>query len=178
MPTQPKPPSPSSQVSVLLRLLDQAFDHKAWHGPTLRGALRGVSAAQAAARPAAGRHNVWELALHCAYWKYTVWRQLTGAKTGSFPLPGSNWFERPEKGRGGEADWKRELALLGSCHRELRAAVAALRDDQLDARPRGSKYPNRELVMGAASHDLYHAGQVSLVKRLARRGGAEARPGS
>lgn len=161
-----KTSTPQPQTQVLLRLLDQAFDHKAWHGPTLKGALRGVTAARAAKRAGPGRHNVWELALHCAYWKYTVWRQLTGAPQGSFPLAGSNWFRRPEPGAADDASWKRDLTLLATCHRDLRAAVAALEDDQLDTRPPGSKHPIRELVMGAASHDLYHAGQVSLTKRI------------
>jgi len=57
-------------------LIDQAFDHKAWHGTNLKGSLRGMTAAEAAWRPAEGRHNAWEVAIHCAYWKYTVWRRL------------------------------------------------------------------------------------------------------
>ena len=153
------------RVALLLRLLDQAFDHKAWHGPTLKGALRGVTAEVASFRPGPGRHTIWELAVHAAYWKYTVRRLLTGGERGAFPLPGSNWFAAPEAAS--ESEWKAALALLARCHRELRAAVAALADADLDRRPAGSKYPVSELVMGIASHDLYHAGQVSLIKRLA-----------
>ena len=67
-----------------LSLLDEAFERKAWHGPNLRGTLRGVTAEVAAWRPGAGRHNVWELCVHAAYWKYAVRRMLTGEKRGSF----------------------------------------------------------------------------------------------
>ncbi len=155
----------SPRVTLLLRLLDQAFDHKAWHGPTLKGALRGVTAEMADFRPGPGRHTIWELALHAAYWKYAVRRQLTDGGRGAFPLAGSNWFAPPESTS--EAEWKAALALLARCHRELRDTVAALSDADLDRTPAGSKYPVRELVMGAASHDLYHAGQMSLIKRLA-----------
>lgn len=165
MPTKSRSSAPNPRVALLLRLLDQAFDTKAWHGPTLKGALRGVTAAEASFRPGPRRHSIWELAVHAAYWKYAVRRQLTGGDRGSFPIPGSNWFAPP--GTLSEADWKAALALLARCHRELRAAVAALSDPDLDRTPAGSKYPVRELVMGAASHDLYHAGQVSLIKRLA-----------
>src|SRR5262245_41333570 len=62
---------------ALLHALDRAFDHASWHGPNLRGALRGITPARAAARPAKGRNSIWELAVHCAYWKYTVRRKLT-----------------------------------------------------------------------------------------------------
>lgn len=161
---QAKPSAPGPRVALLLRLLDQAYDRKAWHGPTLRGALRGVSAEEAAWRPAPGRHNVWELAVHCAYWKYSVLRRLVGGGRGSFPLPGSNWFERPLDRS--EAAWKEDLRLLAAMHRELRAAVATLADGALDEIPAGSKTTLEELVSGIAAHDLYHAGQVQLLKRL------------
>ncbi len=100
-------------------------------------------------------------------WKYTVRRLLTGGEKGAFPLPGSNWFTPPTVAS--EREWKAALALLARCHRDLRAAVAELSNADLDRKPAGTKYPISELVMGIASHDLYHAGQVSLIKRLAKR---------
>lgn len=61
-----------SAVKLLLRLLDESYEKSAWQGPNLKGSLRGVHAAQAAWRPAPGRHNVWELVVHAAYWKYAA----------------------------------------------------------------------------------------------------------
>ena len=69
-----------SDRDLLLRILDDAYERKAWHGTNLRGSLRGVTADEARWRPAPGRHNIWELAVHCAYWKYTVRRKLTSLK--------------------------------------------------------------------------------------------------
>src|SRR5271157_5077262 len=83
--------------SLLLDILEQGYMPKAWHGPNLRQSLRGVSAEAAAWRPAPGRHNIWEIAVHAAYWKYVVRRRLCGGKRGSFILKGSNWFLRPEE---------------------------------------------------------------------------------
>jgi hypothetical protein len=158
----PAPAGP--RVALLLRLLDQAFDRKGWHGPTLGGALRGLGAEEAAWRPAPGRHNVWELAVHCAYWKYTVLRRITGERRGSVALAGSNWFPRPEEPS--EAAWKADLALLATTHRALRAEVAAVPEARLDRVPPGSKTLLSDLVQGIAAHDLYHAGQIQLLKRL------------
>jgi hypothetical protein len=153
-------------ILSLLAQLDEAFDRRSWHGTNLRGSLRGMSAAQAARRPAPGRHNAWEIALHAAYWKYVVWRRLTGEKRGSFARPGSNWFPGPEPPT--EAAWRRDLLLLARCHRDLRAAFAALRDRDLGRRPAGGQETIGRLVRGAAAHDLYHAGQIQLLKRLSR----------
>ena len=144
------------RVQLLLRILDEAFEKKAWHGPNLKGSLRGVTPGQAAFRPAPGRHSIRELALHAAYWKYAVWRRLTGVKRGSFPLDGSNWFLRP--GVPSREEWMGERALLEAQHRRLRAAVAGLRTP-----------PPKELerqIYGVAAHDLYHTGQIQYVKRL------------
>lgn len=155
----------AARLGELLALIDEAWERRAWHGTNLRGALRGMSAAQAAWRPAPGRHNAWEEAVHAAYWKYAVRRRLTGEKRGSFALEGSNWFARPE-GVADEAAWKRDLKLLADEHRALRAIVAALDPATLDRRTPGSKHTAAFMLRGIASHDLYHAGQIQLLKRL------------
>jgi hypothetical protein len=155
-----------SEVPLLLRLLDESYEKKAWQGPNLRGALRGVTARAAAWRPSAGRHNIWELTLHAAYWKYAVWRGLTGEKRGAFPEKGSNWFVRPVSPT--ERAWRSDLALLDEQHRRLRKAVEGLSASALAGRARGSKYPTATMVYGVASHDVYHTGQIQLLKRLWR----------
>src|SRR5262245_33294914 len=116
----------SPDVSTLLEMVDQAFDHSAWHGTNLKGSIRGVSAKDAAWRPGKGRHNIWELVVHAAYWKYTVRRRLLGEKRGSFDLKGSNWFVRPEPGAGSEEAWKKDVALLFATHVSLRRAIENL----------------------------------------------------
>lgn len=156
-------------VSMLLRILDEGYERKAWQGPNLKGSLRGVRAAQAAWRPGPGRHNVWELAVHCAYWKYAVWRLLAGEKKGAFAPKGSNFFARPE-GKPTERAWRDDLGILEATHRRLRDAVAGLRDADLGKRLPGSKYATDTLVYGVASHDAYHTGQIQVVKRLWKDG--------
>jgi hypothetical protein len=148
----------------LLAGLDQAYNRRSWHGTNLRGSIRGLTLAQAVWRPGPGRHNIWEVVVHAAYWKYAVWRRLTDSRRGSFPLEGSNWFTRPEAKTA--AAWRRDLALLEQMHRQLRAAVEACPPKRLAARAPGSPFTFADLVRGAAAHDLYHAGQIQLLKRL------------
>jgi hypothetical protein len=151
------------EIPVLLDLLDEAFDKKSWHGPNLRGAIRGVTAEQAAWRPGPGRHNIWELTLHAAYWKYVVRRRLTGEKRGSFVLSGSNFFERPGNDTSENA-WKKDIEILSAEHRALRKTVAGLAPESL---PGANKWRAAlHLIRGAAAHDLYHAGQIRLLRRL------------
>src|SRR5688572_23685180 len=148
----------AKERDLLLHLVDEGYSASAWHGTTLRGSLRGVTAGEAAKRPAPGRHSIWELAVHAAYWKYTVWRKLTGAKRGSFPRAGSNWLPIPSPPTA--AAWKRDIHLLALWHRDLRTAV-----ENLDAlTPR-----RRRLIAGIALHDAYHTGQIQLVKRMIRK---------
>jgi len=144
---------------LVLALLDEGYSRKTWHGPNLRQSLKGVSAKQAAWRPAPGGHNIWELALHSAYWKYAVRRRINGGKRGSFALKGSNFFTRPEKGKATEAAWRADLALLESEHRALEAAIR-----RAFKTPRAKKlWP---ALYGIAFHDIYHAGQIRLLRRL------------
>src|SRR6516162_6607997 len=155
---------PEPEIVLLVQILDEAFDKKSWHGPNLRGAVRGLTVAQVAWRPAAERHNVWEHVVHAAYWKYIVRRRLLGEKKGSFPLNGSNWFERPVvlEARA----WLDDLALLEEMHQTMRAAVASLDPEGLRHVPTGSKVSNAAIISGIAAHDVYHAGQIQLLKRL------------
>ena len=159
--------SPTRTDPVLehaLLQIDEAYGARSWHGTNLRGSLRGVSPRVAAWRPAPGRHNIWELAVHAAYWKYAVRRRITGEKRGSFALAGSNWFGRP--GRATAAAWKADLGLLASEHRHMRGVIAGLKATDLQKRTLPGRATIGFLVRGVAAHDLYHAGQIQILKRL------------
>ena len=144
--------------------MDQAYDRRSWHGANLRGSIRRTSLKQAAWRPSPARHNIWEIVVHAAYWKYAAWRRLTGGVRGSFPVRGSNWFRRPQEAT--DAAWRADVALLDETHRALRAAVAGLQANTLHRTPRGSTVSCFALLAGVAAHDLYHAGQIQLLKKL------------
>jgi len=142
---------------LLSQIIDSGYDRKAWHGPNLRQSLRGVSAEDAAWRPAPGRHNIWEIAVHAAYWKYTVRRRLRGDPRGSFACKGSNWFVRPSSlALNKEHAWLEDKRLLEQEHQKLREAIAQARSHRIPL----------EHIYGVAFHDIYHAGQIRLLRRL------------
>jgi uncharacterized damage-inducible protein DinB len=147
-------------------MLDEAYEKQAWHGPNLRGSIRGLTAREAAWRPGPRRHSIWEIVVHAAYWKYAVRRRLLGEKRGSFPLKGSNWFVRSSKAD--EQAWRQDIALLARMHKELRSTVASPPESALGRMSPGSRHTVRRLIAGAALHDVYHAGQIQLLKRLRR----------
>src|SRR5271154_313973 len=151
-------------IRSLLLALDQAFDHPTWHGTNLRGSIRGLTPAAALWRPAAGRHNIWEEALHAAYWKYAVRQRLMGGKRGTFAMKGSNWFAAPASG--GQKEWRQARRLLDEMHTALRAVVAQFPPARLGAAVQGSKWSAFDSILGVAFHDIYHAGQVQMLKRL------------
>jgi hypothetical protein len=150
-------------IAQLLHLVDEAFDHAAWHGPTLRGAVRGVTAQQAEWRPGHGLHTIRELTLHAAYWKYAVRRRLGGG--GSFALEGSNWFEASPS-----RTWEDDVRLLVSEHRALREVIAACPARAL-RKPVDRKQQTAEYtIRGIAAHDIYHAAQIRQLRRLQQGG--------
>ena len=148
----------------MLDIIDQAYDRPSWHGTNLRGSLRRVSAGQAAWRPSPGRHNIWEIAVHAAYWKYAVARRFRREARGSFPEKGSNWFPRPQDP--GDRAWRDDRALLDHTHAALRESISPLSPAAVRRTPPGKKVSNFAVLSGIAAHDLYHAGQIQLLKRL------------
>src|SRR5216684_632624 len=97
------------EIEHLLGLLDEAYSRAAWHGPNLRGSLRGIAAREAAWRPGKGRHNIWEIAVR---------RRLLGDKRNSFAVQGSNWFVRPVDRS--ERAWRADVSLLSEEHARLK----------------------------------------------------------
>ena len=134
--------------------LDEVFAGPAWHGPSLLGALRGVSDELASWRPARGRHNIREIVLHCAYWKHIVKGRLTGSRE-PFGRPGRNWIEA------GVENFRGDLDLLKDEHRRLIAVVRGLPDRA------GSRSAAVQNIRGVAAHDVYHTGQIQLIRKLA-----------
>jgi hypothetical protein len=156
----------NTQISDLLALIDQSFDHRAWHGTYLKGSLKGVDLELATWRPKHGAHPIWEIVLHVAYWKYVVRRRLVGGTRKAFPYRGTNWIEIPDERD--EKGWMDAVKLLIDQHGELRRAIAGLNVKRLHTKLQpGSTV--LQTIMGIASHDLYHTGQIQLIKSLYRK---------
>jgi len=155
-----------NELELLLRMMDEGYSKKAWHGTNLRGAIRGLTVNEAAWRASPARHNIWEIVVHAAYWKYAVRRRLEGGKRGSFALKGSNWFPRSKEM--GSTLWHDDVQLLEREHRSLRGVVASLPVSRLHMKAPGGSVAISTLLYGISHHDVYHAGQIQVLKRLQR----------
>ena len=149
-----------SETRRIAGLLKAAFEGEAWHGPAVKETLAGIGAAQAAARPIARAHTIWEIAAHIATWENVVLRRLRGEKVE--PSDAEDW---PRAGAGGERAWSELLQRLESGNRALQDAILAFDEAALDRPPPGGRTPAYTLMHGVIHHDLYHAGQISLLKK-------------
>jgi len=149
-------------IDILLVHLDSVYRGKAWHGPTLRGSLSGVTAEEAGDTLTQSGHSIADIALHCAYWKYSVRRRLLQSKRGAFAWKGSNWFKLPQPMT--ESTWKGILKTLDEEHQVLIESVLTFSDSHLSRIPKGSKFSYGQLIQGIAAHDVFHAGQIRLLK--------------
>lgn len=146
---------------VLSRILEEGYGPGAWHGADLNAALADVTPELAYWRPAPGRHNIAEIALHHAYCVRSVRGQLTGEAPEPFVLEGEDWFAL-ENAKA--LAWPKVRAALDAEQGRLTAAVAALAKARAKA---GLGESERfDLLLGVTCHAVYHAGQVQLVKRL------------
>ena len=143
------------------RVLREGYGPGAWHGADLNAALADVTPAIAFWRPAAGRHNIAEIALHHAYCTRAVRAQLSGVAPEPFVREGDDWFDLPDEQA---LTW---VEVRATVDREWRQLAALLTD--VDAGHTRSPLGDAErftLVLGITCHAIYHAGQVQLVKRL------------
>jgi uncharacterized damage-inducible protein DinB len=140
--------------------LYRGFRGEAWHGPCLRDLLRDVSCEQALARPFANVHSIWEIVLHLTTWLDAARRRLAGEPFE--PDPEQDW---PAVMAGAESDWQIALGHLEGAVERLRGAVTALDPERLDDNVRGKPYSIYFLLHGVIQHNLYHAGQIALLKK-------------
>jgi uncharacterized damage-inducible protein DinB len=149
------------------RIADQlrrAMQGEAWHGPSLKEILAGVTAAQAAARPIAAAHSIWELVHHITAWEGIVLRRM-GGETLIDVGEEENWPPVREKN---EAAWQRSRAALEAGNRKLCDAIAQLPDERLRERVPGKQDSFFGELHGIVQHDLYHAGQIALLRKASK----------
>jgi uncharacterized damage-inducible protein DinB len=146
--------------------LRRAFDGSAWHGPALLELLADVDAVTAAAKPLPGVHSIWELVLHIAVWDSVAGRRLGGEK-----LQPTGVRNFPRVAKLTEAAWRKAVAHLKRTHDALVKNVAALPDSRLCDRVPGKRYDFYFMLHGVMQHELYHAGQIAILKKTRVRSG-------
>jgi uncharacterized damage-inducible protein DinB len=153
----------SGRASEAARIADQlgrAFDGSAWHGPAVIELLEDVDAATAAAKPLPNVHSIWELVLHIAAWDGAALRRLRGEKCQ--PTGPANFPSVPKPTEGA---WRKAIAETKRTHDTLVKTVASLPDSRLSERVPGKRYAFYHLLHGIAQHELYHAGQIAILKK-------------
>ncbi|HSC78502.1 MAG TPA: DinB family protein [Candidatus Acidoferrales bacterium] len=149
-----------TEVERIADQLRRAYEGEAWHGPPLKEILTGVTAEQAAHRVVPNGHTIWELVHHIGAWESIVRRRLGGEAVKA--TPEMDW---PPVGDTSEAAWKNALDALERGNLQLRQAIADLSDDQLRQKVVGEKYSVYGMLHGVIQHDLYHAGQIAILKK-------------
>jgi hypothetical protein len=143
------------------RVLKEGYGPGAWHGADLKAALADVARPLAFWRPAAGRHNIAEIALHHAYFVRAVRAQVSGLAAEPFVMTGEDWFEVNDERR---LSWPDVQAIVATEQQRLAELIG-----DVEAGRSTSAIPDDErfgLVLGITCHAVYHAGQVQLIKRL------------
>jgi len=152
-----------SEVARILDQFDRAFRGEAWHGPCLQDLLQGTTAQDAAKHGVAGAHSIWELVNHVAAWHQIVRRELAGEAVEV--TPDMDW---PPVWEATEISWKRTLEHLDESRQRLRADADKLKEAELGETPKGQKYTRYVMLHGLVQHDLYHAGQIAILKKALR----------
>ncbi len=154
-------------MTEMERILDQyqrSWDGDPWHGPSLREVLRDVSASEANARPIAGSHTIAEIVQHLAYWRWAAVERVAGKLVS--PGHDEQW---PPVRDAGEAAWQETRTLLESRQQTLIETLRKLKDEQLSQPIAGRDYNLYVQLHGNIQHDIYHIGQIALLKRALRK---------
>ena len=153
----------SSEAALIADQLQRAFYGSAWHGPALIELLEDVDARRAASRPIPDAHSIWELVLHIAAWDGAGIRRLAGEKC---QLKGNRNF--PLVTSATEDAWQQSVSQARDTHDKLVTTVAGLTAKRLRDIVPGKRYDFYHMLHGIVQHELYHAGQIAILKKLSR----------
>jgi uncharacterized damage-inducible protein DinB len=153
--------SSTTESALIADQLRRAFEGDAWHGPALLELLDDVDAATAAAKPLPDVHSIWELVLHVAAWDAVACRRLGGETVQLTGIANFPVVPKPTK-----AAWRKAVAQAKRMHAGLEKTVAGLTESRLRERVPGKKYDFYFMLHGVAQHELYHAGQIAILKKI------------
>jgi uncharacterized damage-inducible protein DinB len=148
------------EIDRILDQMDRAFSGDAWHGPSLMSLLQSISAEDASKHPIKGAHSIWELANHLSAWNAITSHRLQGEEVQI--TTERDW---PPVWEVSETAWRRALEILAESHAHLRSVVSKLKDDELDQKAAGPNYSRYVVIHGVIQHNLYHAGQIAVLKK-------------
>ena len=152
-----------TEIERILDQLKRAYEGSAWHGPSVREALGGINAEQAHARPL-NAHSIWELVHHIAVWEDVGRRRLTGDRA---PIEISTPEDWPPAGDQSEAAWEQAKTALDRGHQALVEAITQVSESRLDEPIFEGMSTVYVTLHGVIQHDLYHAGQIAMLKKAA-----------
>lgn len=153
-----------TEINRILDQMDRAFSGDAWHGPSLMSLLDGVTAEDASKHSIQAAHSIWELVNHIASWNAIVCSRLAG----NAPKVTSE-MDWPPVWEISDVEWTRSLEQLAESHARLRAAVERLHEGELDEKWGAKEESRYVLIHGLIQHDLYHAGQIAVLKKFMDR---------
>jgi len=151
-----------TEIDRILDQLKRAYDGSAWHGPSVKELLAGMTAAQAHARPLANAHSIWELVHHIAVWEDVGCRRLQGDPA---EVPISSPEDWPPADDTSEAAWTQTKDALERGHQALVEAISCVPASRLDEPIMEGKSTVYVTLHGVIQHDLYHAGQIAILKK-------------
>ncbi len=153
-----------SEIKRLRILLRAVYRGPAWHGPAIREVLDGVTVATALAHPVPDTHSIWQTVLHMTYWRRIVTAALEGGPVDEHPPAELNW---PSIEDDSPAAWEKALASLEESQRLLVERLKVFPEGRLAENVGDRAYSYYFMLHGIVQHDIYHAGQIALLKKAA-----------
>lgn len=155
-----------TEVDNIIDQLERTFEGDAWHGQSLSEILTNITAEQAAARPIPMAHSIWEIVLHSAAWQRAVRERLQGKPIASLPDE-EDW---PETADTAEQAWCDAVQTLRSEYEMLQAEALKWRERDLDETTGGQRFTVYQMLHGVVQHNVYHAGQIAILKKATAGG--------
>jgi len=152
------------EISRLIEMFNAAAHGKTWHGQSVWETLQNISAEEAAAHPIPESHSIWDYLLHLINWRDYAIRTLLDDQPYIVELnTEKDWTTitdfSPEA-------WQAALELYKNSTDELSEAIKILDDSKLEEIVPGHKFTFYTLLHGVIQHDIYHSGQIILLKKM------------
>jgi hypothetical protein len=142
----------------------EKIPHEVVHSPLLR---RGVGGEVSDKNVLPDVHSIYQLVTHMLAWKVFTMRKLRGEKEYSITLNSeADWAINKEISAD---EWKQMLMTMDEAHNQIISILEEKDDDFLSEKvpvKSNSVFNYEYLLNGIIHHDIYHLGQIALVKKV------------
>ena len=157
----------SSKTALLRKKVEEIYSGNPWYGEAFNSILKDIDPEAALKKERKEVHSIAEILAHIIGWREFLLNRLNG---NDFKTEQEETFDWKRIDDNEKTAWKSLLDALEGTQNKILNLLEKSNDSFLNMSVRDNNYKMEYLIEGVIQHDIYHLGQISLLKKSIKTG--------